>query len=150
MYFVGIYIIIKAGFQCKGGWAHYAKSTPDYDNVFKTMKMKHKGLLIPVINDIFGKGYPMDTAVDLLPLEGDLTENGTGDGGKGIEEQVSDFLVRVGDEAYLLEGHVWPRKKGQWGNYVGIQPSWMPTCRLIFSFPSNHTASPSCCAQHPQ
>lgn len=27
------------------------KKTPDYDNVFKTMKMKHKSLFISVIND---------------------------------------------------------------------------------------------------
>lgn len=33
------------------------KKTPDYDNVFKTMKSKHKRLFISVINDIFGKEY---------------------------------------------------------------------------------------------
>ncbi len=36
------------------------KKTPDYDNVFKTMKMKHKRLFIPVINDVFGKYYPIN------------------------------------------------------------------------------------------
>ena len=36
------------------------KKTPDYDNVFKTMKMKHKRLFIPVINDVFGKSYPIN------------------------------------------------------------------------------------------
>ncbi len=30
------------------------KKTSDYDNVFKTMKSKHKRLFISVINDIFG------------------------------------------------------------------------------------------------
>ena len=30
------------------------KKTSDYDNVFKTMKSKHKRLVISVINDIFG------------------------------------------------------------------------------------------------
>ena len=28
------------------------KKTPDYDNVFKTMKSKHKRLFISVINDV--------------------------------------------------------------------------------------------------
>ena len=50
------------------------KKTPDYDNVFKTMKMKHKRLFVSVINDVFGKDYPLDVKVDVLPSEGYLTE----------------------------------------------------------------------------
>ena len=46
------------------------KKTPDYDNVFKTMKSKHKRLFISVINDTFGKNYPMDTKIETLPSEG--------------------------------------------------------------------------------
>ena len=79
------------------------KKTPDYDNVFKTMKMKHKRLFISVINDVFGKNYPLDVKVDVLPSEGYLTENETADGSKEIEEQVSDFLIKIRDEVYLLE-----------------------------------------------
>ena len=36
------------------------KRTPDYDNVFKTMKVKHKRLFISVINDVFKKNYSMN------------------------------------------------------------------------------------------
>ncbi len=79
------------------------KKTPDYDNVFKTMKIKHKRLFIPVINDIFGKNYPMDTKVEALPSEGYLTESETVDGSKEIEEQISDFLIKIENEMYLLE-----------------------------------------------
>lgn len=79
------------------------KKTHDYDNVFKTMKIKHKRLFIPVINDIFGKNYPLDTKVGLLPSEGYLTETETSDGSKEIEEQISDFLMKIGGETYLLE-----------------------------------------------
>ena len=79
------------------------KKTPDYDNVFKTMKIKHKRLFIPVINDIFGKNYPMDTKVEALPSEGYLTEGETVDGSKEIEEQISDFLIKIENEMYLLE-----------------------------------------------
>ena len=79
------------------------KKTPDYDNVFKTMKMKHKRLFISVINDVFNRNYSMDTKVEILPSEGFLTENETGDGSKEIQEQISDFLIRIGGEIYLLE-----------------------------------------------
>ena len=79
------------------------KKTPDYDNVFKTMKMKHKRLFISVINDVFKKNYPMNAKVEVLPSEGYLTENETEDGSKDIEEQISDFLIKIGSEVYLLE-----------------------------------------------
>ena len=79
------------------------KKTPDYDNVFKTMKMKHKRLFVSVINDVFGKDYPLDVKVDVLPSDGYLTENETADGSKEIEEQISDFLIKIRDEVYLLE-----------------------------------------------
>ena len=79
------------------------KQTHDYDNVFKTMKSKHKRLFISVINDIFGKDYPMDAKVEVLPSEGYLTENETADGSEEIEERISDFLIRIGSEVYLLE-----------------------------------------------
>jgi hypothetical protein len=69
------------------------KRTPDYDNVFKTMKSRHKRLFISVINDTFGKNYPMDAKVETLSSEGYLTESETADGSKEIEEQISDLLI---------------------------------------------------------
>ncbi len=48
------------------------KKTHDYDNVFKTMKSKHKRLFISVINNTFGKDYPVDADVTILPSEGYL------------------------------------------------------------------------------
>ena len=79
------------------------KRTPDYDNVFKTLKSKHKRLFISVINDIFGKEYPMNIKMEILPSEGYLTESESIDGSKKIEEQISDFLIKIGTEIYLLE-----------------------------------------------
>ena len=70
------------------------KRTPDYDNVFKTMKSKHKRLFVSVINEIFGKNYPLDVLVETLPSEGYLTDSETVDGSKLIEEQISDFLIK--------------------------------------------------------
>lgn len=43
------------------------KRTSDYDNVFKTMKSKHKRLFISVINDIFWKNY-LKTMQDRIGL----------------------------------------------------------------------------------
>ena len=79
------------------------KRTSDYDDVFKTMKMKHKRLFVSVINDVFSRNYPTDINVEVLPSEGYLTENETTDGSKEIEGQISDFLIRIGGEIYLLE-----------------------------------------------
>lgn len=79
------------------------KKTPDYNNVFKTMKSKHKRLFIPVINDTFGKHYPMDIKVELPPSEGYLTERETGNGSKEIKEQIADFFIKIESEIYLLE-----------------------------------------------
>lgn len=79
------------------------KKTPDYDNVFKTMKSKHKRLFISVINDTFGKNHSMDAKVEILPSEGYLTEQETADGSKDIEEQISDFVIKIENEVYLLE-----------------------------------------------
>lgn len=80
-----------------------SKKTHDYDNVFKTMKSKHKRLFISVINDIFKKNYPMDAKIETLSSEGYLTENETSDGSKEMKEQISDFLIKIGNEIYLLE-----------------------------------------------
>lgn len=79
------------------------KKTPDYDNVFKTLKVRHKRLFISVINDIFTKCYSMDTEVEVLPSEGFLSEGGSVDGNRELEEKVSDFLMKIGGEVYLLE-----------------------------------------------
>lgn len=56
-----------------------------------------------LINDVFGKDYPSDIKVEVLPSEGYLTESETADGSKEIEEQISDFLIKIGSEVYLLE-----------------------------------------------
>lgn len=41
--------------------------------------------------------------MNVLPSEGYLTENESADGSKEIEEQISDFLIKIKDEVYLLE-----------------------------------------------
>jgi hypothetical protein len=79
------------------------KLSPDYDNVFKTMKSKHNRLFISVINHKFGKHYPMNAKIEALPSEGYFTERETQEGSEDIEEKISDFLMRIENEVYLLE-----------------------------------------------
>jgi hypothetical protein len=79
------------------------KKTHDYDNVFKTLKYKHKRLFIPAINKAFKKNYSLNVKVDILPTEGYLTESETTDGSKDIEKKDNDFLIRICDDIYLLE-----------------------------------------------
>ncbi len=77
------------------------KKTPDYDNVFKTMKTKHKRLFIPVINDIFGKSYPIHAKAETLPSEGYLTENETADGFLIFRFILQDMRRKLYREAIL-------------------------------------------------
>ncbi|MCM1236771.1 MAG: Rpn family recombination-promoting nuclease/putative transposase [Ruminococcus flavefaciens] len=79
------------------------KRTAEYDSVFKTMKLKHKRLFISVINDVFEKEYRPDEEVELLSSEGYLAEGETRDGSKKMKERITDFLVKIGNEVYLLE-----------------------------------------------
>ncbi len=79
------------------------KNTNDYDSVFKTLKSKHKRLFIPVINEMFGKNYPLDAKSELLPTEGYFAEEETSTGEKKVEERIADFLLKLGNEVFLLE-----------------------------------------------
>ena len=38
-----------------------------YDDAFRTMQQKMPWLMIPIINDAFGKNYPLNTEVRRLP-----------------------------------------------------------------------------------
>ena len=79
------------------------KHTHDFDSVFKTLKSRNKRLFISVINEAFGKDYPLDSEIEVLPAEGYLTEEETETGEKEIEEQITDFLIKLGNEVFLLE-----------------------------------------------
>jgi hypothetical protein len=78
------------------------KHNQDFDDVFQTLKTKHIRLFIPVINEIFGKNYPADSKVTVLPSDGFLTQEGS-DGETQLEKKISDFLIQIGNEIYLLE-----------------------------------------------
>ena len=79
-----------------------AKNDRDYDNVFKTLKVRDTRLFIPVINDIFGKNYPVDSPVALLTSEGQLVTVGP-EGEAEINNRETDMLLSVCGDLYILE-----------------------------------------------
>ena len=134
------------------------------------MKSKHKRLFISVINDIFGKKYPMNVKMDILPSEGYLTGSGNAKGSQEIEEKISDFLIKIENQVYLVECHSYDddsmalriaeyafiaaRQFADWGiGYASIpipkfsiiyikRTSKTPkTTRLTFTFPDGQTVS---------
>jgi len=74
-----------------------------YDDVFKSLKHNHKELFIPIINDLFGKHYTRADDADLLPSEGYIINAESPDGNADIEGKTSDFLLKIGNDTYLLE-----------------------------------------------
>lgn len=134
------------------------------------MKSKHKRLFISVINDIFGKKYPMNVKMDILPSEGYLTGSGNAKGSQEIEEKISDFLIKIENQVYLVEcqsydddsmalriaeyAFIAARQFADWGiGYASIpipkfsiiyikRTSKTPkTTRLTFTFPDGQTVS---------
>ncbi len=78
-----------------------AKNSNDYDSVFKTLKKRHQRLFISVINLAFGKNYPMDAKVDLLPTDGQFVIPDDED--VDIEDRDSDLIMVVQGDKYLVE-----------------------------------------------
>ena len=134
------------------------------------MKSKHKRLFISVINDIFGKKYPMNVKMDILPSEGYLTGSWNAKGSQEIEEKISDFLIKIENQVYLVEcqsydddsmalriaeyAFIAARQFADWGiGYASIpipkfsiiyikRTSKTPkTTRLTFTFPDGQTVS---------
>lgn len=78
------------------------KRSPDYDDVFKTMKTKHREFFIPLINEIYGTHFSADDDIELLSSEGYLLNDITGEDEK-LERRESDFLMRIGGRTFLIE-----------------------------------------------
>lgn len=78
-----------------------AKQNKDYDDVFKTLKKRHRRLFIPLINLAFGKNYPVDAEVTMLPTDSQFVV--PDDEGKDIEDRDSDMLFVIRGDRYLIE-----------------------------------------------
>jgi hypothetical protein len=79
------------------------RQAKDYDSVFKVMKVRHQRLFISLINEAFGKNYPLDAQVEVLPSDGALMHEKPTDGSKKIEQKEADFILKIGSEKYLVE-----------------------------------------------
>jgi hypothetical protein len=79
------------------------RQAKDYDSVFKVMKVRHQRLFISLINEAFGKNYPLDVQVEVLPSDGALMHEKPTDGSKKIEQKEADFILKIGSEKYLVE-----------------------------------------------
>ena len=78
------------------------KKTHDYDDAFKTLKTKHKRLFISVINEAFGKDYPLNAKVELLPSESYIFTGTEGSKNIANEEHENDMLLRIESDVYLI------------------------------------------------
>ncbi len=72
-----------------------------FDSVFKTMKVNHIRMFIPVINEIYGTDYTKDDPVNILTSEGYFLSEKEFE--KRVEHKESDFLIVIHDHYYLIE-----------------------------------------------
>jgi len=64
-----------------------------YDSVFKTIMQKIPRLVIPLVNEAFGRDYPLDEQVELLPTEYEVPRGYI----------TADSVLRVGKRIYHIE-----------------------------------------------
>ena len=80
----------------------------DYDSTFKTMKHSHKRLFISLINETFGKNYPISSdIIEVLPSDGILLSGNPESYEKQIAERDNDFLICIEGDYYLIESQVY-------------------------------------------
>ena len=79
------------------------KQSHDYDATFQSLKSRHQRLFIAVINECFGKHYPLDSKVTTLPSRNTFHNPEKTDTEGNLEERESDFLLCVCGDYYLLE-----------------------------------------------
>ena len=79
------------------------KQSHDYDATFQSLKSRHQRLFIAVINECFGKHYPLDSKVTTLPSRSTFHNPEKADSEGNLEERESDFLLCVCGDYYLLE-----------------------------------------------
>lgn len=81
----------------------------EYDNAFRTMEMDCPKLMIPVVNEIFHKNYPLDAKVKILPNEQMIT---TPEDEQVIRITDSNFMIIENvTEQYHIECESNPKDK---------------------------------------
>ncbi|MBO4337588.1 MAG: hypothetical protein J5842_05915 [Lachnospiraceae bacterium] len=79
------------------------KNKHDYDSTFKSLKARHKRLFISVINEAFGKHYPLNSEVEILPTEGFFVDKQEFSKDSELQRRESDSLIRIENDYYLVE-----------------------------------------------
>ena len=80
-----------------------------FDDVFKSLKLKHTRLFIPVINEVFGRNYSLTEDIRVLSSEipgiSFDPEGSLKKGVAGTKQSViySDCLLGISDTAYMIE-----------------------------------------------
>lgn len=77
-------------------------STHPFDDVFKSLKIEHTRLFIPLINEFFGTNYSLDEKIELLPSEG-VVLTPVDDGTVDVQKRITDMLVKIRDRCYIIE-----------------------------------------------
>jgi len=71
-----------------------------YDDIFRTLCEKNTKLLIPVINEVFSTNYKITEETELLSGEHHIL---SGKKQTGIEEIITDLLIRLAGKIYHIE-----------------------------------------------
>ena len=74
-----------------------------FDDVFQSLKANHTKLFIPLLNYKFDKDYSLDEVFELLPTDEYITNINKSDSIPDVERKISDFIIKIRDDKYLLE-----------------------------------------------
>lgn len=83
-------------------YEHLEGSSHPFDDVFKSLKVEHIRLFIPLINEFFGTDYSWDEKIELLSPDG-VFLTPIDDGTVDVKGRVSDMYVRIRDKTYIIE-----------------------------------------------
>ena len=91
----------------KEKYQYIETSAHPFDDVFKSLKIEHIRLFIPLINAFFGTKYSLDENIELLPSDG-VALTPTIDGTVNIKGRTLDMLARIGGKTYIIECQSYP------------------------------------------
>lgn len=86
----------------KEKYQYIETSAHPFEDVFKSLKVEHTRLFIPLINEVFGTDYSLDEKIELLPSEG-VTLTPANDGTADVKKRVTDMIVKIRDKLYIIE-----------------------------------------------
>ena len=70
-----------------------------FDDIFRTLCEKNSKLLIPLINEVFHKNYPMTEKIELWAGEHHVLAEDS----KSLDKRITDSAIHIGEKLYHLE-----------------------------------------------